>query len=239
MCSKIRLAALALAGLMILPQAAGSADKQAPAGTQKPRAAKASSKQKQVEAWDPAAAAREYRRLQFELALAKTGRTYMVLDLDGGEVILKVKGTVVWNARLYIAPGDSGSIRDFVKRFRGDEDYLVRMVEDRHLFAAKDKTPDSILAIVGEVVKADPQLLQRDIPERFQMMWGWDLVLDVRTDIVGTAESKWDNTRLSILDALRRPQGEVRLKIRLASDDALTLYRAVAPGLPTLLVSSL
>jgi hypothetical protein len=238
MSSRIRLAVLALACLIALPQAVGSADKQTPAGAQKPRAAKASSRQKQAEPWDPAAAAREYRWLQFELALAGTGNPYMVLDLDRGEVLIKVRGTVVWNARMEVAPGDSNSIGAFVERFRGDQDYLVRMVESRHLFAAKDKTPDSILAIVGEVVKADPQLLQRDIPERFQMMWGWDLVLDVRTDIVGSVESKWENTKVSVIEALRRPFGEVRLKIRLASDDALTLYRIAAPGLPTLVFSS-
>jgi hypothetical protein len=237
MSSRSRIAVLVLACLAFLPQAVGSADKQAPAGAQKPRA-KAASKQKQAEPWDPAAAAREYRWLQFELALAGTGNPYMVLDLDKREVLLKVRGAVVWNAHMYVAPEDSGAIRGFVRRFRGDQDYLVRMVESRHLFAAKDKTPDSILAIVGEVVKADPQLLQRDIPEHFQMMWGWDLVLDVRTDIVGSTESKWENTKISVLEVLRKPFGEVRLKIRLASDDALTLYRTAAPGLPTLVLSS-
>lgn len=236
MSSRVRFALLALA-LVLAASAVAAADGKAPTGGEKPKASRPS-RQKQAEPWDPAAAAREYRWLQFELALAGTGNTYMVLDFDRRQVQLKVRGTVVWNAVMEVAPGDSGAIRAFARRFRGDRDYLLRMLESRHLFAAKDKTPDSILAIVGEVVKADPQLLQRDIPERFQLTWGWDLVLDVRTDVSGVPESRWLNTRVSFLETLRRPFGEARLSIRLASDDALTLYRAASPGLPTLLSSS-
>jgi hypothetical protein len=190
-------------------------------------------------AWDPVAAAEQYRYATFELALARTGGTYMVLDLDRREIFLKVKGAVVWNADMEIAPGDSGDVEGFVRRFKNDRDLLLRMLESRHLFAAKEKTPDSILVIVGRVVKADPQLLQRDIPERFQLAWGWDLVLDVRTDIVGEPRSRPKNLLVSVLDAVRRPFGAVCLHARLASDDALTLYRAASPGMPTLIVSPL
>lgn len=212
----------------------------APAGAKKApggnRAAKA--KAKAAEPWDAVRGAAEYRRSQLEIALAKTGNSYMVIDLDRLEVMIKLKGASVWNARMQVAREDSAQIGAFAKRFKGSEDELVRMVASRYLFAGKEKTPDSILAIVGQVVKADPQLLQRDIPERFELAWGWDVILDVRTDIDGEPRSKFKNFQMSLLDAMRRPFGEKRLRIKLASDDALTLYRAASPGLPTLLVSS-
>ncbi|MFZ1947422.1 MAG: hypothetical protein WAW06_07725 [bacterium] len=217
-------------GLALAILAAGAAlcqDRRQPAGKAKP-----------AEPWDAERGAAEYRQTQLELALAKTGSTYMVIDLDRLEVVLKMKGAAVWNARMQVAVPDSAGIGAFGRRFKGDDDDLVRMVASRYLFAAKEKTPDSILAIVGEVVKADPQLLQRDIPERFELAWGWDVVLEVRTDVQGEPRSKFKNFGMGLIEAVRRPFGGERLKIRLAPDDALTLYRAASPGLPTLLVSS-
>ena len=210
----------------------------APAGAKKASGGNRAAKAKAAEPWDAVRGAAEYRRSQLELALAKTSNPYMVVDLDRLEVMIKLKGASVWNARMQIALEDSAQIGAFAKRFKGSEDELVRMVASRYLFAGKEKTPDSILAIVGEVVKADPQLLQRDIPERFELAWSWDVILDVRTDIDGEPRSKFKNFQMSLLDAMRRPFGAKRLRIKLGSDDALTLYRAASPGLPTLLVSS-
>ena len=207
----------------------------APGATPTPKPARVA---KKPEPWDPARARDEYREIQLELALAKTGNAYMVLDLDGRQVLLKVKGAVVWSSRLELAPEDSGDLERFVKRFKSGDDLILRLLTNKHLFASTEKTPDSILAIVGQVVKADPQLLQRDIPERFQLMWGWDIVLDVRTDVVGTPKSKFENMRTTVLEAVRGPFGEARLVARMSSDNALTLYRIAFPGLPTIIRGS-
>jgi hypothetical protein len=210
---------------------ATAGSKKAPTGTH-------AGKAKAAEPWDAERGAAEYRRTQIELALAKTGNPYMVIDLDRLEVMIKLKGTAVWNARMQVALPDSAGIGAFARRFKGSEDDLVRMVASRYLFASKEKTPDSILAIVGQVVKADPQLLQRDIPERFELAWGWDVILDVRTDVEGEPKSKFKNLEMGVLETIRQPFGGKSLRIKLASDDALTLYRAASPGLPTMLVSS-
>jgi hypothetical protein len=199
----------------------------------------ASRAKKAADPWDPVQAAEDFRRLQFELALAKTGEVYMILDADRREILLKLKGAVVWNSRMEVAPEDSEAVGAFVRRFTDDGQQIIRMLTSKHLFAAKEKTPDSVLAIVAEVVKADPQLLQRDIPERFELKWGWDLILDVRTDIAGEPRSRFGNLRVSAIEALRSPFGGTRLRVKLASDDALTLYRAASRGLPTLVYSSL
>jgi hypothetical protein len=185
--------------------------------------------------WDRLSAELEYRLIRTELALAKSEKLYMVLDLERKELRLKLKGAVVWNCPLEIAEADSQKIREFVKYFQGDEERLVRFLSKKHLFAAKEKTPDSVLAIVSEVVKADVELLQRDVPARFQLLWGYGLILEVRTDIKGIPKSRLKSTIVEVREVLRRPFGEERIVVKMDPDDALTLYGAAHPGLPTFL----
>jgi len=193
---------------------------------------------KKAEPFDPARAAREYRMLQLELALAKTGDLYMVFDIGRRELELKMKATVVWSCPLEPVSGDPQDLEDFTSKFRGAGDQMARLVTSKYLFEGAERTPDSILAIVGQVVKADPSSLQRDVPERFQLSWGWDLVLEVRTDIAGQPASKLRNTRLTVIEAIRRPFGQTRLVIRMSPEQALTLYRAAGAGLTTVVLPS-
>lgn len=193
---------------------------------------------KTPEKWDPVRAREEYRLLQFELALAKTNDLYLIFDVGRRELLLKMKGTVVWSCPLEAASGDSGDLEKFVRSFKGDDGQFARLVSSKYLFAGAERTPDSILVIVGQVVKADPNSLQRDVPERFQVFWGWDLVLEVRTNIAGQPISKFRNASLTVLESIRRPFGQDRLVIRMTPEQALTLYRAAVPGLPTAVLAS-
>jgi hypothetical protein len=185
--------------------------------------------------WDRKHAELEYGLIQAELKLAKLEEPYMVLNLQQKELRLKLKGAVVWNYPMDIQAADSQEVREFVERFQGDEGRPVRFLSEKHLFAAQEKTPDSVLAIVSEVVKADPELLQRDVPARFQLLWGYGLILEIRTDIVGKPRSRVKNTFVKVREVLHRPFGEAFITIKMDSDEALTLYRAARPGLPTLL----
>jgi hypothetical protein len=185
--------------------------------------------------WDRQRADLEYGLIQAELKLALSEQLYMVLDLERKELRLKLKGATVWNYPLNMAEADSQEVGEFIQRFQGDGERLVRFLSEKHLFTFQEKTPDSILAIVSEVVKADVELLQRDVPSRFQLLWGYGLILEVRTDIKGIPKSKLKSTIVEVREALRRPFGEARIVVKMDPDDALTLYRAAHPGLPTLL----
>jgi hypothetical protein len=185
--------------------------------------------------WDRPRVESEYGLIQAELKLALSEELYMVLDFERKELRLKLKGATVWNYPLNLAEADSQEVGEFVQRFQGDAGRLVRFLSEKHLFTSQEKTPDSILAIVSEVVKADVELLQRDVPARFQLLWGYGLILEVRTDIKGIPKSKFKSTIIEVREALRRPFGEARIVVKMAPDDALTLYRAAHPGLPTLL----
>jgi len=185
--------------------------------------------------WDHQRAEQEYRLIQTELFLAKSEELYMVLNLERKELQLKLKGATVWNYPLDIAETDSQEVQEFVERFQGDEGLLIRPISYKYLFTAQNKTPDSILVIISDAVKAKPELMQRDVPGRFQLLWGYGLILEIRTDIIGKPKSKFRNTILKVREALRRPFGEAYIIVKMPPDDALTLYRAAQPGLPTLL----
>jgi hypothetical protein len=185
--------------------------------------------------WNRSAAEMEYRLIQTELSLVKTGQPYLVLDLKHEKLVLKLKGAVVWSYPMNFAAADSQQVRGFLQRFQGRDRKLVRPLAGKHLFAAKEKTPDSVLAVVGEVVKVDPELLRRELPERFQLRWGGDLILEVRTDISGKSISIFRNAIVEMRQMLQRPFGEAAIVLKMESEAALTLYRATTDGMPTLI----
>jgi len=113
---------------------------------------------------------------------------------------------------------------------------VARRVKEKHLFVTTDKTPDSILTIVGQAVGVEPALLQRDIPGRFEIVWEGDLVLDVRTDVAGQPVSKFRNFMIDVKRTIISPVKTIpKIEVKISPDDALTLYRAVDPGMYTLL----
>jgi hypothetical protein len=175
------------------------------------------------------------RLLQAELALIKSDSLYLVLNLKQNELQLKLKGVVVWNSPINFIETDSQKSEKFAKRFQGEKELLIRPISYKYLFTAQNKTPDSILVIISDAVKAKPELMQRDVPARFQLLWGYGLILEVRTDIVGKPKSKLKGTIVEVREALRRPFGEARIILKMDPGDALTLYRAAHPGLPALL----
>jgi len=201
--------------------------KQKPADVQSERTTRSSLAQR---AADVAA----YQMIQAELVLANMGKPYLVLDFPGGELELKLKGAVVWEYPLEIASDDSDEVRKFARRFLGEEGKPVRVVAEKYLFAAQGKNPDTLLAIVSGALNIDPGLLQRDVPSRFQIRWQNNLILDVSTDVVAKPKSKLKNTLIEVGQVLQRPFGEARISMKMQPEAAITFWRAVEVGVPTL-----
>lgn len=204
----------------------------------RPEAAAVSTKGKtksKEKPWDRAAAEAEYRLIRNELSLIKTGKPYLVLDFGRDRLLVKLKGAVIWSYPMVFAEGDAGRVAGFRKRFQGESGRLIRTLTGKHLFAAKEQTSDSLLAIVGSAVKVDPNTLQRELPERFQLHWGDDLVLEVRTDITGTPVSRFHNAMIEIGRVLNLPFGESILVVKIKPEEGLTLYRATPVGMPTMI----
>lgn len=181
-------------------------------------------------------AANEYQMIQAELKLAKMVKPYFVIDFAKKELVLKLRGAEVWVYPLTIPATDNEEVWDFVDRFQGKDAKLIRTISETHLFAAQSKTPDSILSIVSEVTKFKAELLQREMPQRFQLLWGDKVVLEISTDVKGTPTDKFENTMFEVRHAIQTPFGKAQLNIKMEPTKALTLYRAAQPGLPTMVI---
>jgi hypothetical protein len=185
-------------------------------------------------AYDSARFEQEYQTLRTELKLAKTEKVYLVIDLKKMELIFKLKGAKIWTFNFKSSVTDTGLLLDFQEEFLEDNPANNRLLEDAHLFAGKKQTPDSILQIVSKVSNVSADLLQRHLPERFQLIWDNGLIIDVRTDLTGTQEeTPLKNTILEMRQALAS-FGETILDIYMPHDPATTLFRAADPGLPTM-----
>jgi len=178
-----------------------------------------------------------YTLIQSELRLANSEALYLVINFAKRKLQLKLKGAVVWDYPMEITKDDSGEVQQFIKRFQSEGGKFVRPVTGKHLFAAKNLNPDSVLAIVSKVLSVKPELLQRDIPERFLVQWGNRLTLDISTNITGEPKSKFKNTMVEVGQVLNRPFGEAQITVKMKPEAAVTFYRAVQIGLPTLIYS--
>lgn len=176
----------------------------------------------------------EYRLIASELKLAQMKKTYFVLDFKEKRLLLKLGGATVWSYPMNIDADNSDELNDFIGRFMEEKKLLVRPVTERHLFAATEKSSDSVLSIVSQVVRADVSLMQRDIPQRFEIHWGDGLTLEVKTEIAGEPRSKLKNAVIEFRKVLQKPFGEATLSIIMDAESAMTLYRVADRGLLTL-----
>lgn len=186
----------------------------------------------------------EYTAVQTELYLAASGKPYLVIDFSRNMISLRLKGAVVWDYPIDYEPGDSAhsgpnaaEIGLFPVRFAGHDKKSMRPIVGRYLFRASEQTPDSELVVIGEAVNVDPELLQRDLPERFQLAWEGDIALEVRTEISGRLVSPIKNAMIEIRQVMRLPLGRTVLVLSMEPEDALTLYRAATVGMPTLMIA--
>ncbi len=178
---------------------------------------------------------KDSERLEAELALADSAKPYLVLDLIRRMLVIKLGGAVVWNHPLTLKEDDEKKIKDFIRSLDNPEQHYVRRIKEKHLFSGKDQTPDSVLSIVGEALKIDKALIQREIPERFQIEFDDGFVMEFRSDVKGTETSKFKNTVLSVKNVFNQLFGEVFLVTTIDSTASITLYRMAEPGVPLIL----
>ncbi len=185
--------------------------------------------------WSAVDAEREYQMIQAELKLSAPEKPYLVLNFDEKQIRLKLKGAVVWEFPINFESADQDEIMSFAEHFHEGR-RLVRPITTTHLYAYKEQTPDSILTIISEVTKFDASLLQREMPARFELHWGDEVILDIRTDVEGKPVDKFKNTMVSVRNLLQSPLGSSTITIKVDPVHALTLYRVAQPGLPTIVL---
>ena len=186
--------------------------------------------------WSQSDADAEYRLIKAELNLAEAKKPYLVLNFPRKLVEFRLNGVKVWEFPMELVETDESDLRGFSDDFLGSKQTLVRPILEKHLFGSKGLTPDSVLAIISEATRVNAELLQRELPSRFQLLWAGGLTIDVRTDVEGIAKSKFQNTIADIKQAITRPLGREVIILKMPRESALTLYRASLPGLPTLII---
>jgi hypothetical protein len=179
-----------------------------------------------------------YRLIQSELYLTKAEVPYLVLDMEKKEIAIRLEGATVWTYPMKFPTEDSLEIDEFAQRLRGEEGGFLRPVTEKYLFEALDQTPDSVLSIVGKALKIDPGLMQREVPERFRILWGGDVILEIRTGVKGQPISKFRNALVEMGSMFHRPFGRAMIVLEMEPEAAITLYRVSTPGLPTLIIPS-
>ena len=80
----------------------------------------------------------------------------------------------------------------------------------------------------------DAALLQRELPARFELHWGDEVIMDIRTDVEGKPVDKFKNTIVEVRNLLQSPLGSSKIMIKMDPVHALTLYRMAQPGLATM-----
>jgi hypothetical protein len=185
--------------------------------------------------WNRDRASAEYHLIQTELQLADSAKPYFVINQPKKSLEIRVKGTVVWNTPISGEGDEIAQLRRFISKFE-EEGTLVRMVSGKYLFAATEKNPDSVLSIVSEALGVNQDLLQREIPSRFQLLWENGLVMDISTTAAGKPISPFKNTLMKVGHVLKAPFGEVRLTLHMDKDKAVTFWRVVQAGTPTLVI---
>jgi len=178
----------------------------------------------------------EYQLLMTELKLAQTPTPYLVLNLQRRQIELRLNGEVVWNQGFTDDPADSLSLRRFIRHFQAVRPMLIRPLKVKRLFAYQERIADTLLTIVSAALSVKPELLQRELPSHFRLIWGDGIGLDVRSDAEGRMVRKLPLQFYRLRDDLLHLLGQPRLVIHLPAEQALTLYRAVFPGMPTMLL---
>lgn len=175
----------------------------------------------------------EYRQAASELRICGEETPYLVIDAERGRLLLKRNGAALWDVPLRV-DGDAGALARFADGFLGDDRRFVRTIRGRHLYSFSGQNPDSVLVIVSEVVRAKTDLMQRVVPERFDIAWSGDMVLEIRTDRPGTRRSRVSNLFASLRRAVALWGKGERLVVRIDAGRAVTLYRVAGKGLPTI-----
>lgn len=178
----------------------------------------------------------EYRSLVIKLNLAKTKQPYLVLDFRWNKVTIMLGGTAIWDTPMNYVSLNPGKLESFSKRFLGTQNQFVRRLQEKFLYSAEEKIPDSILTVVANALEMDPDLLQRDLPRKFRLQWKGTLILEVQTDITGSPKAVLKNLFADIQRKVLHPMENTTIVISMPPEDALTLYRAASKGMNTLII---
>jgi hypothetical protein len=153
---------------------------------------------------------------------------------------IRLRGAIVWEEPIQVVEGDPSVLTEFVALFRKSTDGTnVRFLKKKQLFAAQDRFAESVLTVVSDVLKVNAELMQRELPARFQFDWGDGLILRFRTETEIKSEGGAAAWLKDLFASMKDDVGHPVPVLEVKSERAITLFRVAHSGLPTLLVLEL
>jgi len=161
---------------------------------------------------------------------------YMVMNLDDHEFSLWYGPWELLTCTFTSI--DTSAQEAFAERWRSPDRSAWQVVKRRGVWSGTPAVSDTVIRVVSEVSKVDPELIKRIAPDRFRIDLSSDFHLLVLTPEGQEQERGWGeiwNSYAKRISALGRYR-EVTLVV--SSADAQSLYYALEPGTPVLLSSS-
>jgi hypothetical protein len=159
---------------------------------------------------------------------------YMVLDLQGREFSLWYGPWELFSCGFTVA-GDTTSPAEFAERWLSPDRAPWQEVKQRGVWSGRPAVSDTVINVVSEVSKVDPELIKRVYPDRFLLELTGGFRLRVLTPDGASQKRRfaetWDSftTRIKSFGRLRE------LTLVVTPNDAQSLYYALEPGTPVVL----
>ena len=159
---------------------------------------------------------------------------YMVLDVERHEFALWYGSWELYSCGFTLA-GDTTETVDFAERWRSPDRPMWQKVERRGVWSGRPAVSDTVIAVVSEVSKVDPNLIKRVYPDRFLLEITGGFRILILTPEGANQKRKFDERWSAIKHWLVSFGSFEELTIVVSADDAQSLYYALEPGTPVLL----
>ncbi len=169
-----------------------------------------------------------------ELQLAKRDSPYLVLNIPRSTLDARLKGRLLRRFPITFKMSEK-ELNSEIANLRSPRDLPVEVVTSKRLYGYKKCYSDSVLRIIANVIRIDPETIQRYMPSRFELRFGRRLVIYVETDVKPSHRPGWKAPFLHLRSAVLDLFAKAKIKVQVNGEDALTLYRMAEPGTPMLI----
>lgn len=131
---------------------------------------------------------------------------------------------------------DEGDVSDYRTAWKEKRTTGWQSVTQRKVWSGRPAVSDTVVGVVARVSKVDPELISRVMPRRFVVDLTDEFVIRVMT-VEGAGEERSFNEKMgeftqNWIPFMRQPH----LDVVVTEKDAQTLYYALEPGTPIVLI---
>jgi hypothetical protein len=156
---------------------------------------------------------------------------YMVMELENQEFSLWYGPWELFTCSFSLI-GDTAAPSGFIERWRSPDRAPWQAVKRRGVWSGKPAVSDTVIRVVSEVSKVDPELIKRVYPNRFRLDLTGGFRLLVLTPEGETQERGWAEIWDSYASQITSFGRTQELTVVVSPADAQSLYYALEPGTP-------